>query len=363
MCPLEEEHSKGGSAQLGQEGERKMTPGAYSVTDIGKKRGSNPPTIFTVGHSTRTSQELLNLLRAHEVHELVDVRTIPRSRHNPQFNRVALSRSLRRVGIGYRHMAQLGGLRHAKRDSINTGWRNKSFRGYADYMQTREFQAALRKLVTLAKQKRRVALMCAEAVPWRCHRSLIADALVARGFSVEELQSATRTRPHVLTPWARVDGVRVTYPGNVAAMNQSTAVAAIGRRVPMIQLKRVYDKASSTDGKRFLIERLWPRGVKKSALRMDAWLKELGPSTLLRKWFGHDPKKWNEFRHRYFNELEKHAEIWAEILQAARKGRVTLIYSSHDTEHNNAVALKEFLEKKMSLQPGKGKTHHHAAAA
>lgn len=337
--------------------------GDNRVAVIGKKRKSDLPIIFTVGHSTRTTQEFLNLLRAHGVRELVDVRTIPRSRRNPQFNRVALSRSLRRVGIGYRHMAQLGGLRHAKRDSINTGWRNKSFRGYADYMQTREFQAGLGKLIALAKQKQRFALMCAEAVPWRCHRSLIADALLARGFPVEELQSATRTCPHALTPWARVDGVRVTYPGNVAAMNQNKAVAEIGRRVAMIQLKRVYDKASSEDGKRFLIERLWPRGIKKSALRTDAWLKELGPSTPLRKWFGHDPKKWNEFRHRYFKELEKHPEMWAEILQAARREKVTLIYSSHDTEHNNAVALKEFLEKKMSLQPGRGTTHHHAAAA
>lgn len=259
--------------------------------------------------------------------------------------------------------AQLGGLRHAKSDSINTGWRNKSFRGYADYMQTREFQAGLRKLIALAKQKRRVVLMCAEAVPWRCHRSLIADALLARRVSVEELQSATRTRPHALTPWARVDGVRVIYPGNFAAMNENTAVVETGRRVPMIQLKRVYDKASSEDGKRFLIERLWPRGVEKSALRTDAWLKELGPSTPLRKWFRHDPKKWNEFRHRYFDELEKHPEIWAEILQAARGGRITLIYSSHDTEHNKAVALKESLQNKMNLQPGRGKTHEHAAAA
>jgi uncharacterized protein YeaO (DUF488 family) len=332
------------------------------VTASGKKRRSELPIIFTVGHSTRTSQELLNLLRAHEVSELVDVRTIPRSRHNPQFNRVALSRSLRHAGIGYRHMVRLGGLRHAKRDSINTGWRNKSFRGYADYMQTREFQAGLRKLIELARQKR-VALMCAEAVPWRCHRSLIADALLARGFPVKELQSATRTRLHTLTPWARVDGVRVTYPGNVAAMKQKTAVGETGRRVPMIRLKRVYDKASSEDGRRFLIERLWPRGIKKSALRMDAWLKEVGPSTSLRKWFGHDEKKWDEFRHRYFSELEKKPEIWGEILQAARRGRVTLIYSSHDTEHNNAVALKEFLEKKVGLQPVRTKMHHHAAAA
>src|SRR5262249_34328544 len=115
----------------------------------------------------------------------------------------------------------------------------------------------------------------------------------------------------------------------------------------MIQLKRVYDQASSEDGKRFLIERLWPRGIKKSALRIDAWLKELGPSTPLRKWFRHDPKKWNEFRQRYFNELEENPEIWEEILKTAQRGSVTLVYSSHATAHNNAVALKEFLEMKM----------------
>ena len=115
----------------------------------------------------------------------------------------------------------------------------------------------------------------------------------------------------------------------------------------MIQLKRVYDKASSQDGKRFLVERLWPRGTKKSALRIDAWLKELGPSTALRKWFAHDPKKWPEFRKRYFRELEKSPEIWAEIVKAAQRGKVTFVYSSHDTAHNNAVALKEFLETKI----------------
>ncbi len=221
--------------------------GDNRVAVIGKKRRSDLPVIFTVGHSTRTSKEFMELLRAQNVRELIDVRTIPRSRHNPQFNRVALSRSLRRTGIGYRHMVQLGGLRCAKRESINTAWRNKSFRGYADYMQTREFQAGLRKLIAVAKQKRRVALMCAEAVPWRCHRSLVADALLARGLSVEEIQSATRTRPHTLTPWARVEGVRVTYPGNVAATNQDIAVGETVRRVPMIKLKRVYDKASPED--------------------------------------------------------------------------------------------------------------------
>lgn len=136
-----------------------------------------PRLVFTVGHSTRTRNDFIELLRAHDVRQLMDVRTIPRSRHNPQFNREVLSRALRRSGIGYRHMKGLGGLRHSRPDSINTAWRNKSFRGYADYMQTSDFRSALRKLIAIARKKR-LALMCAEAVPWRCHRSLIGDAEV-----------------------------------------------------------------------------------------------------------------------------------------------------------------------------------------
>jgi uncharacterized protein YeaO (DUF488 family) len=116
----------------------------------------------------------------------------------------------------------------------------------------------------------------------------------------------------------------------------------------MIQLKRVYDPVRSTDGTRFLIERLWPRGVKKSSLRLDGWLKEVGPSHELRRWFSHDPRKWNEFRRRYFSELRKNAKAWAPILKAAREGRVTLLFISHDTDHNNAVALEEFLGARMS---------------
>ncbi len=167
--------------------------------------------VFTLGHSTRTRKELLGLLRAHGVQVLLDVRTIPRSRHNPQFNRDQLSRAVRRAGIGYRHMPDLGGLRRTGPDSVNTAWRNASFRGFADYMQTAEFERAIRE-VTQAAARRRVALMCAEAVPWRCHRSLIADALLVRRCPVEEIESPTRTRPHVLTPWARVSGRRITYP-------------------------------------------------------------------------------------------------------------------------------------------------------
>jgi uncharacterized protein (DUF488 family) len=139
------------------------------------------------------------------------VRTIPRSQHNPQFNRDQLSPALHRVKIHYRHMPGLGGLRRARPDSVNTGWRNASFRGYADYMQTPEFEDSLARCIDLAKQER-VVLMCAESVPWRCHRSLIADALLARGIEASEITSAVRTRPHELTPCARVQGTQVTYP-------------------------------------------------------------------------------------------------------------------------------------------------------
>jgi uncharacterized protein (DUF488 family) len=169
------------------------------------------PVIFTVGHSTRSLDELVAILRAHGVERLVDVRTIPRSRHNPQFNRETLSKSLHNRRLGYRHMKGLGGLRHARPDSINTGWRNASFRGFADYMQTPSFREALEKFLILANQKPTV-LMCAEAVPWRCHRSLIADALTARGYEVRDIMSATSARPHILTAMARVDGRQVTYP-------------------------------------------------------------------------------------------------------------------------------------------------------
>jgi uncharacterized protein (DUF488 family) len=168
-------------------------------------------TIFTIGHSTRPIAEFLGLLKAHGIQRVVDVRTIPRSRHNPQFNRGQLSPALHRVRIHYRHMPGLGGLRRARRDSPNTGWRNASFRGYADYMQTPEFEESLEDCLALAKQER-VVLMCAEAVPWRCHRSLIADALLARGIQTSEITSRVRTRPHSLTPFARAEGTHVTYP-------------------------------------------------------------------------------------------------------------------------------------------------------
>ncbi len=170
-----------------------------------------PLVVFTIGHSTRPIEAFIRLLRAHGVQRVIDVRTIPRSRHNPQFNRDQLSPALHNARIHYRHMPALGGLRHARPDSANTGWRNMSFRGYADYMQTSAFQESLTDCLVLAKRVR-VVLMCAEAVPWRCHRSLIADALVVRGIDAREIASGIRTRPHVLTPWARVKGTQVTYP-------------------------------------------------------------------------------------------------------------------------------------------------------
>ena len=167
--------------------------------------------MFTAGHSTRPIADFLELLRAHGVRLLVDVRTVPRSRHNPQFNQDALRTALRGARIGYRHMKGLGGLRHPRKDSPNGAWRNASFRGFADYMQTEEFEENLERLIELA-EKRQTAIMCAEAVPWRCHRSLIGDALLARGVGVEELSSLTSTRAHRMTPWARVRGKRVWYP-------------------------------------------------------------------------------------------------------------------------------------------------------
>ena len=151
------------------------------------------------------------MLQAHGVKRVVDIRTVPRSRHNPQFNFDSLPESLHHAGIAYTHMKELGGLRHARPDSLNTGWHNASFRGFADYMQTPEFEAGLTKLIDAANKKQ-VAIMCAEAVPWRCHRSLIADALTARGIEVKHIMSPTRANPHSLTPFAKVHGERVTYP-------------------------------------------------------------------------------------------------------------------------------------------------------
>jgi uncharacterized protein (DUF488 family) len=174
-------------------------------------------TILTIGHSTRPIEEFLDLLTAHEVEQVVDVRTIPKSRRNPQFNSEDLRRALRRRHIRYVHLPEIGGLRHPRQDSINTGWRNASFRGYADYMQTLEFESGLKELTDLSS-KHRTAIMCAEAVPWRCHRSLVADALNVHGVPVVEILSESNYRSHQLTPFARVEGVRITYPPQQATL-------------------------------------------------------------------------------------------------------------------------------------------------
>jgi uncharacterized protein (DUF488 family) len=168
------------------------------------------PIVLTIGHSTRTLDEFIRLLQAHGVSRVVDVRTVPRSRHNPQFNKASLPRALKKAGVKYLHLPGLGGLRHAKSDSLNVGWRNTSFRGFADYMQTPEFEQSLQELIQLAN-KDRVVLMCAEAVPWRCHRSLIADALLVHGIRTEDIMSQTRRQVHSLTPFARVRGIMITY--------------------------------------------------------------------------------------------------------------------------------------------------------
>jgi len=167
--------------------------------------------VFTVGHSTLPIEQFVALLEAYEIRRLADVRTVPRSRRNPQFNADALASALQAESIEYVPLPSLGGLRHASKDSPNGGWRNASFRGYADYMQTPEFEAGLDALIRMSQEKR-TAIMCAEAVPWRCHRSLVADALEVRGIPVVEILSAKSARMHKLTPFACVDGTRVTYP-------------------------------------------------------------------------------------------------------------------------------------------------------
>ena len=168
-------------------------------------------TIFTIGHSTHPIGHFIELLQANRISQLIDIRTIPQSRRNPQYNSDALAASLRAARISYSHMKDLGGLRHPRRDSINLGWRNDSFRGYADYMQSEEFSTAVRRAIELAHE-RPTTLMCAEAVPWRCHRSLVSDALVARHIRVLEIISSAKPKEHTLTPFARVNGTRITYP-------------------------------------------------------------------------------------------------------------------------------------------------------
>jgi uncharacterized protein (DUF488 family) len=169
------------------------------------------PSIFTIGHSTRSSDELIELLQAHGVEEVVDVRSIPMSGYNPQFNTDTLAASLEQASLRYKHLKRLGGLRHAKRNSINLGWQNASFRGFADYMATQEFSEGLAALMKIGSA-RKTAIMCAEAVPWRCHRSLIADALCKKGWIVRHIMSPASAPKHRLTPFLRVKRGQLVYP-------------------------------------------------------------------------------------------------------------------------------------------------------
>jgi uncharacterized protein (DUF488 family) len=169
------------------------------------------PVVWTIGHSTRSVDEFVALLAENGVRGVADVRTMPRSRHTPQFNEDAFARSLGERDIAYRHLAALGGLRHTTKASVNTGWRNTSFRGYADYMQTSAFTAGLDELIAIAAETP-TTIMCAEAVPWRCHRSLVGDALLVRGIRVVDIMGPGSTREETLTSFAQVDGHTITYP-------------------------------------------------------------------------------------------------------------------------------------------------------
>jgi len=170
--------------------------------------------VFALGHSTRTVGKLLLMLRAHSIATLIDIRTVPKSRHNPQFDGDSLRTTLAEAGIRYVQMKDLGGLRRPLKGSVtNAGWINDSFRGFADYMQTERFDAAIKELVELARRDDEgLAIMCAEGNPFRCHRSLVADALEARGVQVVHISGAGEGRPHRVTPFAQVVGTRVTYP-------------------------------------------------------------------------------------------------------------------------------------------------------
>jgi uncharacterized protein (DUF488 family) len=190
-----------------------MHPSGHSA------RAETPLTVLTVGHSTRASEDFIRLLQVHRVTRVVDVRAIPHSRHNAQFDQKFLSRSLREAGISYTHLAGLGGLRHTTHDSPNLGWRNESLRGFADYMQTSDFERGLRKMLQFAS-KERIALMCAEAVPWACHRALIADALLVRGIRTRHIMSLSHDEPHTLTSFAKVRGRHVTYPPEIKRRKQ-----------------------------------------------------------------------------------------------------------------------------------------------
>ena len=202
------------------------------------------PVVLTIGHSTRTIDEFIRLLQAHRAKCVVDVRTVPRSRHNPQFDKTSLPGALKKAGLGYVHLPGLGGLRHARRDSVNLRWRNASFRGYADYMQTPEFEQSLDELIQLANQER-IVLMCAEAVPWRCHRSLIADALLVRGIRTEDILSPARRQVHTLTPFAKVRRTTITYPAEASRSTPQKPLAKRSRSQPIGKARQTKRTAST----------------------------------------------------------------------------------------------------------------------
>lgn len=181
------------------------------------------PTLYTIGHSTHTFQEFLAILQVHQITQIIDVRTIPKSRHVPWFNENELKISLSQEKIAYKHIPKLGGLRRTSKNSINTGWRNASFRGFADYMQTPEFFEGLKELNNIIKKSQRVAIMCAEAVPWRCHRSLIADAEIARHYIVREIISKSSVHQHKLTDFAMINRkkrpIQIYYPQSTSLNN------------------------------------------------------------------------------------------------------------------------------------------------
>ena len=192
-------------------GKTPESDGAHSAS-TSAEREKQKLTVLTIGHSTHPFDEFVEILKAHSVEQLVDVRSVPKSRRVPQFNAESLSIELPPRGIAYVHLKSLGGLRHSTKGSINTGWRNASFRGYADYMATEDFRQGIARLMELASEKQ-TAIMCAEAVPWRCHRSLIGDALLVRGVKVEDIMNAKTRREHALAAFAKVEGVQITYPG------------------------------------------------------------------------------------------------------------------------------------------------------
>jgi uncharacterized protein (DUF488 family) len=172
--------------------------------------GAHQLTVYTIGHSTKSLEEFTNILKTFKIFLVVDVRTVPHSKHNAQFNKTPLYEALKAEGIKYIHLPELGGLRRPQMDSANLALESKSFRGYADFMQTKEFTEHLLKLVALARENC-LAIMCAEAVPWRCHRSLLSDALSARNIKVKHILNENNSINHELNPLAQVEGTKITY--------------------------------------------------------------------------------------------------------------------------------------------------------